>query len=240
MRTYKLTETQRKFAREVGSVVLGVLIALGIGEIAEAVRWKLRVDSSVAAMTSELGDNRLIMLERATYQPCVDNRLAEIGLLLSDARKTSRLPLVQHLGKPGARLMQTAAFDVAKSEGIPLHMDRTQARGLAWLYGASDTFVGFAEKERDYWSTLTLLENAPGPISDDLLTDLLHAWAGASREGYSVGMLANQVGAALAEGGVPVGYDEETPNRKALAKSLQDASLCRPLLVDGKPFVRPA
>ena len=33
-----LTDAQRKFAREVWSVVLGVLIALGIGELAEAAR----------------------------------------------------------------------------------------------------------------------------------------------------------------------------------------------------------
>jgi hypothetical protein len=40
LRKFSFSERQKKFAREVGSVVLGVLIALGLGEIATDIRWR--------------------------------------------------------------------------------------------------------------------------------------------------------------------------------------------------------
>jgi hypothetical protein len=49
-----LNDRARKFLREVTSIVLGVLIALAIGEVAEAVRWRVRVGNSMAAIRQEM------------------------------------------------------------------------------------------------------------------------------------------------------------------------------------------
>ena len=130
MRSALMTEKQRKFAREVGGVVLGVLIALGIGEIADALRWKARVQKSMSAINTELSGNRFNIVERRATQSCIDARLEAIGRLLKAARTTSMLPEVRSVGRMGARLTESAAYDAAKSQGVPLHMDATKARDL--------------------------------------------------------------------------------------------------------------
>src|SRR5829696_3767884 len=124
MRKSALSEKQLKFVREVGSVVLGVLIALGIGEIAEAVRWKIRVDNSIEAVRTEMADNRWNLAERVAFQPCLERRLAAIGAVLAEARRTGALPRIEIAGTTAYRMIDTSAFEVAKSEGVPLHMDR--------------------------------------------------------------------------------------------------------------------
>lgn len=230
-----LTEKQSKFAREVGSVVLGVLIALGIGEIAEAVRWQVRVDRSMAAMRTEVGGNRFNIVERRAYQDCLVNRLTEVGHVLGDARRTGILPHIDNVAGPGLRGTESSAFEVSKSEGVPLHMDRDQARLVALIYASFDAYATIASEERNSWRLLGLLENAPGPVSDDLLTALLQSWAEATAQSKLIGNILQQTDDQLEKLGFAVEYASEVPNRRALTSAAQRQPVCAPLLVNGKP-----
>ena len=53
MRSFSFSERHKKFAREVGSVVLGVLIALGLGEVATGVRWRFDAVEARSAMLTD-------------------------------------------------------------------------------------------------------------------------------------------------------------------------------------------
>jgi hypothetical protein len=240
MRKISLTEKQSKFAREVGSVVLGVLIALGIGEVAEAARWKVRISSSMAAMRAELGGNRYNLVERRAYQDCVEKRLTDIGQVLQAARRTGILPDVREVGRPGLRLNESAAFEVAKSEGILLHMRRKQARDLSGAYGGIEAYRAMADEEQSSWRPLQLLQGAPGPISDDLLTDLLQAWASASDHSFLMGLIVQQQDDLLGRLGFAVEYNAEEPDRSALTKGARGRAICQPMIVNGKPVSRTA
>ena len=225
-----------EFAREVGSVVLGVLIALGIGEVAEAARWSVRVDSSMGAMRAELGGNGYNVVERRAYQVCLERRLAEIGQVLGEARRTGILPDVSDVGRPGIRLSESAAFEVAKSEGVSLHMSRKQAREVANAYASFDAYRTLAAEEQNSWRPLRLLEGAPGPVSDSLLTALLQAWADATEQNKLMGIIAKQQDEKLQRLGFAVEYDPLEPDRSALFKSVRSRKICAPLVVDRKPL----
>ena len=58
------------------------------------------------------------------------------------------LPEVHSVGNPSARLFVSAAFDVAKAEGTPQHMDRTKAQEVASLYEMLEVVRTLAEQER--------------------------------------------------------------------------------------------
>lgn len=62
MPAFARMEQRRKFDREVESVVLRAPIAFGRGEVANALLFKFRVTSSVAASRSELSGNRSRLL----------------------------------------------------------------------------------------------------------------------------------------------------------------------------------
>ena len=59
------------FARDLTVTTLGVLIALGIGEIVEEVRWKLRIAANDDAMRQEAGLLHSVYIERTMLQPCI-------------------------------------------------------------------------------------------------------------------------------------------------------------------------
>lgn len=229
-----MTEKQRQFVREVGSVVLGVVIALGIGEAADTLRWTFRVENSLASMRHELSESHAHLVERLAYADCLDQRLAEIGTTLAAARDTGLLPEVRTVGRPGVRLFGTTAFEVVKSEGTPLHMDRAEARAIATAYAMTDKFRELAEQERQTWGTLQLLEGPGGPVSDGLLTALLQAWADARANAWVMKLVAQQGEELLVAVGAPLEYSDEVPDRAAIVeRSLKNHSLCKPMLGDG-------
>ena len=100
MRSFSLSERHRKFAREVGSVVLGVLIALGLGEAATEIRWRFDAADARSAMLTDLERDAGVMHERQLARPCIERRLRDVDALLRQARQSGELPLVSTIGRP--------------------------------------------------------------------------------------------------------------------------------------------
>ncbi|MEI9850284.1 MAG: hypothetical protein WDN24_04785 [Sphingomonas sp.] len=229
-----LTDARRKFVREVGSVVLGVLIALAIGELADAARWKWRVNNSLQAVAVELGGARVNLEERIALQPCMERRIAQIGAILKQARRTHSLPDVKAIGAPSSQLVVNSAFQVAQSDGVFLHMDLERARWLASIYTLVTTaYLNLTEQEHQSWRTLRLLENSPGEVDSDLLASLLQAWSDARELGGSIGGVAEQGARSLREAGIAVPERYRTGRRGADER--RGAAVCATLIVDGKP-----
>ena len=232
-RRFRLTEKQSKFVREVGSVVLGVLIALGIGEIADWGRWQWRVSVSEAAMRAELAGNRFNFAERRSYQACMTQRLEDMGAILGEARRTHRLPDIANLLGPGRRPTQFAALDSATSEGALLHMRRETAHEYTGAYVMARYYDAEIEQESPPWATLRLLEHAPGPIDGDLLATLLEAWAQAKIHTLWVGVIAEQSDDYLARLGIAI---ESMPAGATWRSFNEPHDTCKPLIVDGKSY----
>ncbi|WP_152569560.1 MULTISPECIES: hypothetical protein [Sphingomonas] len=219
---------RRKFAREVGSVVLGVLIALLIGEVADWVRWQIRLRDGLQAMSGELSGNRFNFVERRLEQKCIESRLISIGKVLDRARQTGSLPAIGTIGFPAVRPSESTAFEVAKSEGLPLHMDRQRARDLAMLYVQMDAYNSAVSSEQNSWKTLQLLSGSERKVSDDFLIVLLQAWANASREGVVTGVLAQQGDDNFKRFGVTADFGE-FHDLAGLAKKVSERQSCQPL-----------
>jgi len=239
-RRFRLSEKQSKFAREVGSVVLGVLIALGIGEVADWGRWQWRVSVSEAAMRAELSGSRFNFAERRSYQACMTQRLEDMGAILAEARRTHRLPDIADIGSPGRRPTLFGALDSATSEGTLLHMRRERANDYTGIYAMARYYDAEIEQESQPWATLQLLVHAPGPIDGDLLATLLDAVAQAKMHTRWVGVIAEQSDDELARLGIgiqslPAGATWQAITRDGPVTSV----MCKPLVADGKPY-RPA
>ncbi|HEX8302236.1 hypothetical protein [Sphingomonas sp.] len=233
----RLTERQSKFIREVGSVVLGVLIALGIGEIADWGRWQWRVAVGTEAMRAELAGNRFNFAERRVYQPCVIKRLAEIGGILAEARRTHLLPHIGGIGDPGRRPTDSSALDTATGEGVLLHMPREKAREYTANYRMGDYYDQETQAELAPWATLALLEGAPGPVDSDLLATLLDAWAQAKTRGRWLGLIAEQTDEALKADGIAIeGFPSGATYESFDGRTRKRQPLCQPLIVDRKPY----
>ena len=223
--------------RDIGGIVLGVLIALGIGEIADDIRWRYKVRDSEAAMRAELGAIRRALNERIAANECIERRIAAIGAVLQDARRGRPVPPLINLAAPPYRLLESTAFDVAREEGVSLHMPPGRWRLYAAAYGMVSGLYGkFADPERARWDTLRLLESA-GTIEPDLAATLLVAWTEAGAYARRQHALAMQSDKLIEVVGVPVDWlfdtGEGAPRSLAEQKArYADSPMCKPLVAD--------
>ncbi len=107
----------REFAGEVGVIVLGVLIALGLGEFAQA--WNDRSntrdarDAIRAEISSDLGQLSL----RFATEGCMAKRLNQIVDYLYARSSGKEADPVTWLGKPQQWNMDTFRWDAASQSG---------------------------------------------------------------------------------------------------------------------------
>lgn len=141
----------REFAKEVGIIVLGVLIALGFEQVVEQWRWHEQASQTREALTSEIQYSALWARERIAVQQCLRGRIAQLTAKLNNASpEWTADPVV--LGKPLnaiGRELQTEVppvyraphrpwlsdeWETAKSSGVIDHMDRREVRNLEFIY----------------------------------------------------------------------------------------------------------
>jgi hypothetical protein len=229
-----LTGARAKPLRDIGSIVLGVLIALGIGEIADDVRWRFKVQGSETAMRAELGAIRRVLNERIAAHDCIERRLTAIGAILQEARRGRAVPPLSNLAAPPYRLIENTAFEVARDEGVSLHMPRERWRMYAAAYDiVSGMYGSFADPERARWDTLRLLE-APGSIDSDLSAVLLVAWTEAQAYARRQHALAIQSDRAIATLDIPIdwAFDASANDPRSTAEQkarYAQGPMCKPL-----------
>jgi hypothetical protein len=230
----------REFSHEIIIVVLGVLIALGVGQIADAIHWRFEARQSLSLIKIELAHDAGVFDERTMIQPCLDKRLAEVDALVRAARKTGVLPQIGEIGRPPSRPFETSAWDNAVASGVPEHFD-PETRDILSNYQAQ--FAGnheYLEEEENLWASLRSIENAPGPVSESILANVSDAIAKLRyRSTYNGDNASQQLDKIKSGLGVATSYvivlDVEG-SRRDVESLVARRPVCRPLLVDGKPY----
>jgi hypothetical protein len=233
MKAFKLSERQWKFARDVGSVVLGVLIALGIGEIAEAIRWQKREAAALRMINAELAYNAGALQERVLIQPCLNRRLDELLAVLREAELKGRLPDIGTVGRPPLRPLSRAAWDVAINSGVTLHMDAREVTDIAFYVEATSGYVSVAETEQEAWAALATIEGQARPASEDLLAEMMKTLAVLKYRNLVAGVAAQQsLEWTKARGIQPVWDVIGAPkglSMNSLSAQLRARPICRPI-----------
>lgn len=79
----------REFFGEVGIIVLGVVIALGLEQVAEFVHWQHKVRETYDPLTTSVGTISLAAIEQQIVTPCINQQLDSLEKnLLTPGRAT--------------------------------------------------------------------------------------------------------------------------------------------------------
>ncbi|MES2753878.1 MAG: hypothetical protein V4659_04360 [Pseudomonadota bacterium] len=149
-----LSERQAKFAREVGSVVLGVLIALGLGAIATEIGWWLEVRTARAALASELGEVIGQAKGRWRLAPCVERRLDELAAIVDQADRTGRLPPLGVPGNPPHRTWSSGVWESTINAQTAAHFDRELLDNYSGFYEFVAQIRDANYRELTVWTVL--------------------------------------------------------------------------------------
>ena len=225
------------FVRDITVTTLGVLIALGIGEVVDEIRWKFRIAATQKTMREELGLVQAMYVEKIMLQPCITRRLTELTEIVADARQAGRLPKIQNISAPPNHGGFGDSWSQALGTETPLHMDPRELMNTATAWANERTYPRLVDRERDAFDGLSVIEDRPGPISDGLMGQVETALAEAKITTDSTLFIANQDSRVLSENGIKAIFSPGEPlDREQMAAVTKRRLLCHPLQIDGKPY----
>ena len=151
----------RDFLKEVGIVVLGVLLALGAEQAVEAVRWNGDVRQARAALSVEFAGDIALSEERARMAPCLAHRLKDIAGILQQASQTGTLPPVGPLGGPPERTWNDPSWNSALASQTAAHLRREDLLAYSSFAAYASELDAQNSQELQLWAELASI-TGPG------------------------------------------------------------------------------
>jgi hypothetical protein len=229
----------RAFAGEVGTIVLGVLLALAADQYVDHIDRQGEARDTMEAVRAELAHSAGAFDERVAVQQCLDRRLKQLDAIFRQARRTGRLPDIGEIGRPPARPIQSSVWSSAVNTDIVADFDTRQRDALSIIYAQSATYYDDVIAEQDMWSTLTLLEHAPGPIDGAMLAEIGGTLARLQFRSLLNGVDSQQLLDRIRAEGITPDYlltnlERDRHNRAAMLDQSRQRPVCAPLRVDGR------
>ncbi len=180
----------RSFAREVSIIIVGVLIALALEQIASNWRDRQRTGDLRASMNEELSDFGDIIALRTRMTDCIDSKLDRLDTLLAQPRGQGPWRTV---GRPPFFFSSQGGWNSDASDLISRHLGPDRFRVYGEVYQGMGQFMTLSTQEQDHWIILQTLEQQDEPISSDRRWRLTEAAAGARNVNLLLTAIAEQM-----------------------------------------------
>jgi hypothetical protein len=158
----KVVKNWRDFSKEVGIIVIGVLIALAGEEAVQSLTWRHEVSIVRDSLNDELADDLFAAQERVKITDCQRRTLDA----LDELADTSHGALV--IRNPPVtrnRVWGSAAWDAAVASGTVAHMDHDERNGYAALFSFVRLFRELNLRQEELWATIGAYRR-PRPLTE--------------------------------------------------------------------------
>lgn len=150
----------RDFAKEVGTIVLGVLIALAADQAVQNLHQRAVARDAETAVRGELQINMARMRSRWQQRDCVAKRLAEIQVLIDYAtRANGVINTPAWIGRPQFWTLQTARWQASSEAGRVALLPDTELALYSTMYTYMDNVNSEMIEEQNDWARLRALEH---------------------------------------------------------------------------------
>ena len=157
----------REFLTEIGTIVCGILIALGLEQAIEAWHWHQVVGEERAALTSEIGNLEGAIKGRIDLEPCFLARLAEVTEIIRRHDAHEPLGMTGSMGRPVYALTPQPIWQLAVADQSIAHMSLAEKQRFTAAYNWVPVFEAISTNERSAWRTLMALNHADKLTPDD-------------------------------------------------------------------------
>ena len=149
----------RELLKEIGTIVVGVLIALGAEQAVEWLHWRHEVANERAALLDEAEANVSSVNYRIEEDPCITRRLAEVEEAFHRQGKGLPLSVGQPVDRPPLWVATTGSWDIALSGQALAHMPHKEKLGFSDAFDAYKAFAQLRNEEDGIWRRLGLIHH---------------------------------------------------------------------------------
>ena len=148
----------REFAGEVGIIVLGVLIALAFGQLAQSVHDRVAAAQAREAIRAEVRENLWWLELRARYEPCIGRLITDLGTVLSRARSGQQIPMITNVDFPIHSKVTSLRWNANAQAGRASLFSEDELRVLGNMYFTTDEYRESQEQEADVWARIAFVD----------------------------------------------------------------------------------
>jgi hypothetical protein len=225
----------REFLKEVGIIVLGVLIALGAEQVVESIHWHAKVADARQELRYEVGHNLALMNWRNSMSGCVDRRLDQLSAALNLASRSGRLPPLGAIGSPLGGTFPTAVWQSQVSAETATHFSAVELGSIGRIYRYIEIARDIAMEESRAWRSLNGLVG-PGRPADAVTIDrFVDALVAARRFNHMDAFYARQIAKIMVQSGLGRGFAEVDPRNPPVLRGISSDTLCKPIGTDVPP-----
>ena len=160
----KAAHSLREFLSEIGTIVVGVLIALAAEQTVQTMHERRAATEAREAVYNEIRQNLSYMNGRMVTQECVEKRLDEIGALIARAGDGAMSPRPTWVGQPSVWFMAAQRWQAATGSGRASLFNGEEQGRLADVYVITSRFADAEASEQAAWAQLRGLETWTGPL----------------------------------------------------------------------------
>jgi hypothetical protein len=147
----------REFAGEVGIIVLGVVIALALGQAVQAWQWHEDVKTARTSIQREMAFDLAFFADRLRIAKCVDRHLADAEQRIEAVATSGETPPSNaNLESPG-RLILVGDYEAQEAADNLIHFPPAELSALGVFYDQARFMSEWTEKEDTAWNELELL-----------------------------------------------------------------------------------
>ena len=161
LQALRVGPASRDFAKDVAIVVIGVLLALWAGDVADGLRWGHAVKLAEESLHREIAFDDAYFQDRLTVGPCIDRRIAQAAALVEDAARNGSVGRVEvDFSGPGRRI-ESSEWETERASQTLTHFPRERLARLGTYYAQLQGFQTWSYQEDSAWTGLAVLAGGP-------------------------------------------------------------------------------
>ncbi|HMC90816.1 MAG TPA: hypothetical protein VKI45_00010 [Allosphingosinicella sp.] len=217
----KAAHSWREFLIEIGTIVLGILIALGLEQSIEALRERHLAHEAQDAIDAEMRADLDLIASRLSRQACIERRLAQVAGLLVDWNGGKAPPAGLVLGDPGDAPLIDQRWQANLNSGRFSRQAALDQAKQADFYTRLRILNDVLQREHYAWSQLRTLELGPRLLSTDIRPALTEALQSARTDAHDFAQIAR----------LQARISGRAPSTSGIASDAADlGDICRPLV----------
>lgn len=161
-----------EFLTEIGTIVCGILIALGLEQGIEWMHRQESVTDAREALREEVGRNNGRFAERLSRSKCIERHIADTAALIEKVALTGRTPHVQGVGLGPGRRIETGAWEAQRAAQTVVHFPAWERSLYSTTYVQTMNYTTWRDDEGAQWVKLAILDGPPKRIGQAMIDEL--------------------------------------------------------------------
>jgi len=161
----------RDFLKELGTIVLGIVIAIGLEHLVESWHWDQEVKTARQSLAAEISaNNRNLLAFRVAIAPCVDRQIREVDALLTALEEGRSPEKIAVFRPPSSSLTRDDEWQSERASQVLTHFPRAELALLNRYYAQMNDFSNWTRQEGNAWHELSVLQT---PLAGIAKSDLM-------------------------------------------------------------------